>query len=64
VAEQVRNPFRILHVGLAPWNLLDMLSVRYHDLQPSLQNGVDRLPVHSRTLHGHMRAAFREQPFA
>jgi hypothetical protein len=44
VAEQVRDPFRILHIGLTPWHLLDVLCVRHHNLQRSFQNGVDRLP--------------------
>src|SRR5438309_9950386 len=64
MAEQVREPFRILHIGLTPWYLLDVLCVRHHNLQPSFQNRVDRLPIHSRALHGHMGAAFREQPCA
>src|SRR5437667_7908035 len=64
MAEQVRDPFRILHIGLTAGNLLDVLRVRHHNLQRSFQNRVDRLPIHSRALHGHMGAAFREQPFA
>src|SRR5258708_5907910 len=64
MAEQVRDPFRILHIGLTPWNLLDMLRIRHHNLQASFQNRVDRLPIHPRALHRHMGAAFREQPFA
>src|SRR5712692_10407744 len=64
MAKQVRDPFRILHIGLTPWHLLDVLRVRHHNLQGSFQDGVDRLPVNSRTLHRHMGAAFREQPFA
>src|SRR5713101_2815313 len=64
MAEQVRDPFRILHIGLTPWNLLDMLRIRHHNLQPSFQNRVDRLPIHPRALHRHMGPAFREQPFA
>src|SRR6266566_2914208 len=56
MAEQVRDPFRILHIGLTPWNLLDVLRVRHHNLQRSFQNRVDRLPIHSSALHGHMGA--------
>src|SRR5712691_4120530 len=43
MAEQVRDPFRILHIGLTPWYLLDVLCVRHHNLQRSFQNRVDRL---------------------
>ena len=50
----------ILHIGLTPWNLLDMLRIRHRNLQRSFQNRVDRRPIHSRALHGHMGAAFRE----
>src|SRR5437588_2052332 len=64
MAEQVGNPFRILYVCLEPRNLLDVLCVGHHNLQGSFQNRVNWLPVHSRALHGHVRAAFREQPFA
>ena len=34
---------------------------------PTISNApskIERLPIHSRALHGHMGAAFREQPFA
>src|SRR5436309_11666253 len=64
VAEQVRDPFRILHIGLTPGHLLDVLRVGHHNLQGSFQYGVDRLPVDSRAFHSHMGAAFREQPCA
>src|SRR5260370_14806842 len=46
MAEQVRDPFRILHIGLTPWNLLDMLRIRHHNLQASFQNRLDRIPIH------------------
>ena len=36
MAEQVRDPFRILHIGLTPWHLLDVLRVRHHNLQGPL----------------------------
>ena len=65
MAEQFRNPFRIFHVGLASRNLLYVLCVCHHDLESSLsfQDGVNRLPIHPRTLHGHVSTVLREQPF-
>jgi hypothetical protein len=45
VAQQVRQPFCVLHIGLATRNLLDVLCVGYHDRQRSFQNRVDQLPA-------------------
>ena len=64
MTEQVRDPFCILHIGLTPGHLFDVLRVRHHNLQGSFEDGVDRLPIHPRALQRHMGAAFREQPFA
>src|ERR1700680_3720604 len=41
-----------------------MLRVGHHYLEGSFEDGVDRLPIHSRALHGYMSTAFRKQPFA
>jgi hypothetical protein len=47
VQQQVGDPLRILHVGLAPGHVLDVLSVGHQELEGSFQDGVHRLPVHS-----------------
>src|SRR5436189_291363 len=60
--QQIGNPLRILHVGLAPGHVLDVLCIGHDQLERSFQNGVDRFPVHPGALHGHVRAAFPLQP--
>src|SRR5213076_2416102 len=54
--QQIGNPLRILHVGLAPGHVLDVLCIGHDQLERSFQNGVDRFPVHPGALHGHVRA--------
>jgi hypothetical protein len=48
---------------LRPRYFLHVLRVGHHNLEGSFEDGVDRLPLHSRALHGYLRAAFRESPF-
>ena len=58
MTEQFRNPFRVFDIGFVPRNLLDLLRVGDDDLQlVSFQNGVHRLPIDARALHGHMGTA-------
>src|ERR1022692_346191 len=62
VLEQLRDPLRILNVGLAPWYLFDVLRVDQQDLELIFQQVPDRLPVDPRRFHGQMRYLLLGQP--
>lgn len=59
--QQLRNPFRIGHVTLAPGALLQMPGVDQQQGEATLQNIPDRLPQHAGGLQCHMRHAQRLQ---
>ena len=54
VAQQVGNPFGILHVGLAPRHGLHVAGVDHHHGELLLQEIVDRFPVDPGALHRHL----------
>jgi hypothetical protein len=64
VAKQVRNPFRILDIGLATWDGLDVVGVADGQVEVILQDRVDRLPVDAGALHRDVRHAFPGEPVA
>jgi len=59
--QQLRNPFRIAHIGLASGHLLQMPRVDQQQREPALQDVPDRLPQYTRGFEGHMRHAQRLQ---
>ena len=62
--EQLAQPLRVLHVGLAPGHVLDVLGVDQQQLEVVLEQVVDGLPVDARGLHRHVRDAETLQPVA
>ena len=58
------QPLGILQVRLAPWHALDRLGVDQENLETPFQDVVDRLPVHARALHRHVRHAALGQPIS
>ena len=64
MAQQVGDPLRVAHIGLAPGHGLDVLRVDHHQLEAPLQQVIDRLPEHAGRLHRHVGAPRRCQPIA
>src|SRR6266545_2936492 len=62
--QQLRYPLRVLHVGLSPRHLLDVLGVDHPHLEMAFEEVEHRLPVYSRRLHRHMRHFQLSQPLA
>jgi len=63
MGQQLGQPRRVVHVGLATGHVFDMRGVRQYQLEATpRQNLPDRLPVHPGRFHRHMRAAARFQP--
>src|SRR6266568_4662860 len=62
--QQLGQPFRILHIGLAPRNVLDVARVSDHQLEVTLQDRVHGYPIHPRALHDHVRAPLLQKPIA
>ena len=61
--QQFREPGGIVHVGLAPWHVLHMRGIRQNEFDLAIfEHMPDRLPVHARRLHGHVRAAVLGKP--
>lgn len=63
VGEQVRDPHRVVHVGLATGHVLDVARVRQDEVEVAVQHVPDRLPVHARRLHRDVRDRVRGEPF-
>src|SRR6266511_1066685 len=61
---QLRYPLRVLHVGLSPRHLLDVLRIDHPRFEMSFEQIEHRLPVHPRRLHRHMRHPRLGQPLA
>src|SRR5262249_40014012 len=53
---------RIVHVTLAARHVLHMRGIRQDQREPPFQNVPDRLPVHARRFHRHVRASRTLQP--
>jgi len=64
VCQQVGNPGRIVHVGLAARHVLDVRRIGEHQLKVFFQNVPNRLPINARRFHGDVRAAHRVKPLA
>jgi hypothetical protein len=62
VGEQVGDPHRVVHVGLATGYVLDVARVREDQVEVAVQHGPDRLPVHAGRLHRDMRDRVRGEP--
>jgi hypothetical protein len=60
--QQVRKPSRVVHVTLAARHVLHMRGIRQNERKAPFQNVPDRLPVHARRFHRHVRAAGTLQP--
>ena len=58
-----RQPDAVRDVGLAPLDLLDVLGIDHHDIEPGIrQNVVDLLPVDTRRFHDGAAHPQAEQP--
>ncbi|MCA9689760.1 MAG: hypothetical protein KC636_09125 [Myxococcales bacterium] len=64
VPNEVGDPLAVLDVRLAPRDVLDVVCVADDDLEVALEDGVYRLPVHARALHGDVGDAEFGQPVA
>jgi hypothetical protein len=62
MTQQVRQPFAVPHVRLAAGHRLDMLGIDQQQRERPFQHVVERLPVHARALHGHVRTLPGRQP--
>jgi hypothetical protein len=62
MTEQLGDPLRVLDIGLAARDRLDVLGIEQPDLEAPLQNVVHRLPILAGALHADVRAAARGQP--
>jgi hypothetical protein len=62
VRQQIGYPHRVVHVGLATWDVPDVLRVRQHELETLFQDMPDRFPVDAGGLHGNVCAGMRRQP--
>jgi len=62
VAHQLRDPLRILHVGLAAGHVLDVMGVADDQVDVAFQHGVDRLPVDAGALHADVGDAVLSKP--
>src|SRR5215831_7099195 len=60
--QQLRNPDTVLHVCLAPRDLLDVRGVHEQTGEVALERVEHRLPEHARALHRDVRHAVRGQP--
>jgi hypothetical protein len=65
VLEQLGDPGRVGHVGLATRDVVQMLGIEQPDLgNPLLEQEVHRLPVHPGGLHAHQVDLLGDQPIA
>ena len=62
VGQQVRQPHRVVDVGLAPGHVLDVRGVGQHQLEVAFEHVPHRLPVHAGGLHGDVLDAEGLQP--
>lgn len=63
VGEEVGDPHRVVHVGLATGYVLDVARVREDEVEVAVQHVPDRLPVHTRRLHRDVGDRVRGEPF-
>src|SRR5215218_7585021 len=62
MADQLRNPLCVVHVGLAARHVFDVVSISHNQVDVPLQHSVDRLPVHARALHADVSDAVLGKP--
>ncbi len=62
MGQELGDPLRVLHVGLAPRHCLDMRRIEQPHLARAFQDVENRLPVLSRAFKPDMRAAARREP--
>jgi hypothetical protein len=62
MADQPGGPLGVLHVGLAPGHVLDVVGVADDQLEVPLERGVDRLPADAGALHADVGDAVPGQP--
>ena len=62
VADQLRDPLGVLHVGLAAGHVLDVVGVADGQVDVPLQHGIHRLPVDAGALHADVGDAVLGQP--
>src|SRR6266849_5568572 len=62
MAEQVGDPFAVLHVGLATRHVSNVMGVADNNLEGTLENCMNRFPVDAGTLHADVSAALRQEP--
>jgi hypothetical protein len=60
--QQLAQPLRVLDVGLAPGDLLDVPGVDQHQLEAVLEHRPDRLPVDAGRLHRDLLDGERLEP--
>jgi hypothetical protein len=59
---KIGEPSRVVHVTLTARYVLHMCGIRQDQCETLFQNEPDRLPVHARRFHRHMRASGALQP--
>src|SRR6185369_30572 len=62
VRQQVGDPHRVVDVGLTTGNVANVGRVGEHQLEVSLEDVPDRLPVNAGRLHGYVRAIVPVEP--
>jgi hypothetical protein len=62
VSEQIGDPHRVVHVGLATGHIADVLGIGKHQLEAPLEKMPDGFPVDTRCFHRYVRAAVRFEP--
>src|SRR5260221_1203081 len=60
--QEVGNPLRITHIGLATRDRLDVLGVHHQQFKVSLQEVKNWLPIHARRFEGDMGTASSGEP--
>ena len=64
MAEQLGDPLRVGHVGLASGHIGHVPSVAENDLERSFEHAMHRHPIDACAFHGHVRALTLEKPLA
>jgi hypothetical protein len=62
MTQQVGDPPAVLHIGLAPGHILDVMRIADHQLKGAIEHRIDGLPVDPSALHRHVRTAVLLQP--
>jgi len=62
MADQLRDPLRVLHVRLAAGHVLDVVGIADGQVDVSLQHGIHRLPVDAGAFHADVGDPVLGQP--